>query len=211
MDPDLSARPISGISTDIDGQTRSTGFPYKGADESVAFNLAVLNLSIYLEACSPMEDTVTVSLRNVSSPYSLVEINKAYLSSSGTAAVNYAKPVDGINYYIVVNHRNSIETWSKSGGETFSSGVLTYDFTSAASQAYGNNQILVGSEYSIYTADPNQDGIVDGTDGNMIDNDSFNFATGYLVTDLNCDTIVDGTDATFANNNASNFISVISP
>lgn len=210
-DPDLSARPITWISTDIDGDTRNAGFPYKGADESTAFTLSTLNLTVNLEAYSPVQDTVTVSLRSATSPYGLIEMSKAYLSPTGTAAVSFAKAVDGVNYYVVVNHRNSVETWSKSGGEVFSSGTLSYDFTTAASQAFGNNMVLVGGEYSFYTGDPNQDGTVDASDVSLIDNDAFNFVSGYVVTDLNGDQSVDGTDLAYGDNNAFNFISVIRP
>lgn len=211
-DPDLSGRPITGITTDIDGDTRNSEFPYRGADEaSVPFAYSTLNLTVNLEACSPTQDTVRVLLRNVSSPYSIVEISQKYLSGTGTAALNYAKAVEGVNYYLVVRHRNSIQTWSKAGGESFTAGSLTYDFTAAASQAFGNNQVLVGGEYSIYTADVNQDDIVDGSDGSLIDNDAAAFATGYLVTDLNYDEIVDGSDALFAENNAANFVSAAMP
>ena len=164
-----------------------------------------------LEAYSPVQDTIVVSLRSSTSPYDLVEMSKAYLSPAGTAAVNFAKAVNGVNYYIVVNHRNSIETWSKAGGEVFAGGVLNYDFTSSATQAFGSNMVLVGSKYSFYTGDPNQDGTVDAGDLSLIDNDAFNFVSGYVVTDLNGDQSVDGTDLTFADNNAFAFVGVVRP
>ncbi|MBK8980916.1 MAG: hypothetical protein IPM38_01015 [Ignavibacteria bacterium] len=211
QDPDLSARPITGITEDIDGDTRSAGFPYKGADESTAFNLKTLNLTVNLEACSPVQDTVVVSLRSSTAPYGLIEMTKVYLSSTGTAAVDFAKAVDGINYYVVVNHRNSIETWSKAGGEVFAGGVLNYDFTSAASQAFGNNMVIVGIEWSNYTGDVNQEGVVDVGDLSLIDNDANGFVIGYVNTDLNCDDVVDLADASFADNNASNFVTVSKP
>lgn len=210
QDPDLSARQV-GIITDIDGETRSATFPYKGADESTAFILSTLNLTVYLERCSPMQDTVTVSLRSATSPFGLVETARGYLNPSGSVSLNFAKPVSGVPYYIVVEHRNSIETWSKSGGETFSGGLLNYDFTTAASQAFGSNQVQVGSEFAIYAGDVNQDDIVDITDVSLIDNDAFNFATGYLVTDLDCNGIVDVSDLTYCDNNASIFAAVIRP
>lgn len=174
-------------------------------------NYSVLNLTVSFEACVPPADSITVLLRSISSPYGIVDSSRAVTNSSGNASVNFTNPLDGINYYLVVKHRNSIETWSKDGGEAFSSGSLTYDFTTAASQAYGDNMILANGEYSFFTGDPTQDGIVDGNDGAMIDNDASNFNTGYLVTDLNCDSIVDGTDAAYADNNAANFVSKISP
>ncbi|HPI54653.1 MAG TPA: putative metal-binding motif-containing protein, partial [Chitinophagaceae bacterium] len=45
------------------------------------------------------------------------------------------------SYYIVIRHRNSIETWSANPVLILTNTM--YDFTTAASQAYGNNQIEV--------------------------------------------------------------------
>lgn len=123
----------------------------------------------------------------------------------------FTSAVNGVNYYIVVKHRNSVETWSKSGGEVFANGILNFDFTTAATQAYGSNMVLVGSDYAFYSGDVNDDGFVDGADGLLIDNDAFNFVSGYVVTDLNCDGTVDGSDAVFADNNAFAFVGIVRP
>lgn len=210
-DGELAGIPIIGITNDIDSEARSTTNPYRGADESTAFVLSNLNLTLNLEACSPMQDTVTVLLRSVSAPYELVDSAKGYLNAGGTVSLNFVKPVNGVNYYIVAKHRNSIETWSKTGGEVFTAGALSYDMTTSASQAYGNNQILVGSKYSVYTGDVDQSGNVDLTDIVGIYNDANLFVTGYAVTDLNCNSIVDLTDLLFAYNNSSNFVSIQRP
>lgn len=210
-DLNLIAFPVSGITEDIDGDTRNADYPYKGADEAATLSVPTLNLTLALEAISPIQDTVTVSIRSVSPPYAIVSTDVQNLDVNGSAAFVFPKALNGVNYYIVVNHRNSIETWSKSGGEVFTAGSLTYDFTTAASQAFGNNQVLVSGEYSIYTGDVNQDEVVDVTDLGMIDNDASNFVTGYVATDLNYDNIVDVTDAAFADNNAANFVSVLKP
>ena len=158
-----------------------------------------------------MQDTVTVFLRNAISPFPIVDFAKGYLSQTGTVSLEFTNAANNVNYYIVVKHRNSIETWSKSGGEIFTAGSLTYDFTASASQAFGNNMVLVGSKYSFYTGDVNNDGIVDAGDASLIDNDVFNFVSGFVITDLNCDSIVDATDAAYAVNNAFNFVGLIRP
>ena len=116
-----------------------------------------------------------------------------------------------MNYYLVVKHRNSIETWSRSGGEMFTGSVLNYDLTTSASQAYGNNQKLVGSKYSVYTGDVNQEGSVDLTDIITIYNDAGIFASGYINTDLNYDNLADLTDIILAYNNSSMFVAVVRP
>ena len=91
---------------------------------------------------------------------------------------------------------------------------MTYDFTSANTNAYEDNMIQVDASpvnFAIYSGDVNQDGVVDGSDEALLDNDASNFATGYLVTDLNGDEVIDGSDAAIADNNAANFVSVARP
>ena len=86
-----------------------------------------------------------------------------------------------------------------------------YDFTDSSEKAFGNNLLLKGSRYCIYSGDINQEGIIDAFDLSGIDNDASEFASGYLNTDLNGDFVVDASDALIAENNASNFISKITP
>ncbi|MBK9227584.1 MAG: hypothetical protein IPL67_11175 [Ignavibacteria bacterium] len=210
-DIDLVGMPLSGYSADYDLDNRNPMFPYIGADESSAFIIPKLNLTLNLQACSPNQDTVRAYLRNATSPFAKVDSAKGYLSPSGTVTFDLINAVNGVNYYLVVKHRNSIETWSKPGGEVFVSDSLSYDFTSSSSQAFGSNMILVGAEYSFYTGDVNNDGIVDAADVSQIDNDASIFASGYVITDLNCDGSVDATDLLYADNNASNFVTMISP
>lgn len=155
-----------------------------------------------------MKDTVTVFLRNTTSPYAIVDQSAAVIDSathSGTFLFAFA-PTG--TYYLQVKHRNSVETWSKSGGELYTQGSpFIYDFTTASTQAYGNNLVQRGTEYCLFSGDINQDGAVDATDVSAVDNDAAVFATGYLATDINGDGSVDATDISFADNNAYNFVS----
>lgn len=210
QDVNLCAKPIAGYTTDYDGSTRDAKYPYKGADESTAFPFKPLTLTINFEAC-PETDTINVVLKNAVSPYSTVDSSTGLGGQGSPHVINFVKAEDGVNYYLVVRTRNSIETWSKSGGEVFTGGALTYDFTSAASQAYQSNMILVGSDYSLYTGDVQQDGIVDLSDLTLILNDASMSLTGYVVTDLNCDDIVDLSDLVVASNNSSQIVSVKRP
>ncbi|MBK8983795.1 MAG: hypothetical protein IPM38_16125 [Ignavibacteria bacterium] len=57
--------------------------------------------------------------------------------------------------------------------------------------AYGNNLVLKGSVYCIYSGDVNQDYIIDISDLSDVDNDVFIFASGYKATDFNGDYIVE--------------------
>lgn len=207
----LVGTPIPGITTDIDGDPRNAVFPYKGADESSPIVTSTLNLSAKLEAYSPNPDTIRVSVRNISAPFAIVEEVPAILDASGNATVLFSKVANGTNYYIVVRHRNSIETWSKSGGEVFTGGVLNYDFTSAASQAFGNNQVLVTGDYSFYTGDIDQNGVVNLADITSVYNASTIFSTGYVVQDVDGNMVVNLTDQVFVYNNAVSFIVVKKP
>jgi hypothetical protein len=156
------------------------------------------------------QDTITVELRNSTSPYTLVESRRTLAGQGLPAVVNFSSITNGTPYYIVLKHRNSIETWS-STARSFNSNYMRYDFTTSPTQAYGNNMYdLIGS-MALYTGDANQDGTVDGSDAGLIDNDAFNFVNGYVSTDLNYDDIVDATDASLADNNAFNFVGVVRP
>ncbi|MBX7043539.1 MAG: fibronectin type III domain-containing protein [Ignavibacteria bacterium] len=209
-DANLGAPPLAVVMNDIDGNTRGALKTYKGADEAgTPLTLSTLSLTVNFEAYG-LKDTVTVELRKNTAPYDVVESMRGLAGLGTPNSFAFYNAANGTGYYIVVKHRNSIETWSGST-PSFSSGSLAYDFTSSASQAYGSNQVLVGSDYSIYTGDPNQDGTVDGADISLIDNDAFNFVSGYVPTDLNGDDSVDGSDISFADNNAFNFVGVLRP
>jgi len=179
--------------------------------QSKTLNLKVLIEGLYDPVLNRIvNDTARVYLRNISSPYYLVDSAKAELDSAGTGKFHFSNAFSSVAYYIVIKHRNGIETWSATGN-TFTSGNLNYDFTTSSSQAYGNNQILKGTKYCIYNGDVNQDGIIDGSDVSMTDNDAFNFLSGYLNTDLNGDNIIDASDLVVVDNNSFNFVMKITP
>lgn len=161
------------------------------------------------------KDTVTVFLRNAKSPYEIVDSSKSTIdttSLTGNFKMNYALAGE---YYISLKHKNSLETWSKAGGENYDPMTLeTYNFTGSAAQAFGSNMAPVDFtpvRFALFSGDVNQDGAIDGSDAGIIDNDASNFVSGNAVTDLNGDYIVDGSDVSIVDNNASNFVSKIVP
>ncbi len=111
--------------------------------------------------------------------------------------------------YLVVKHRNGLETWSAVPINTTTQ--LFYDFTSSVSKAYGDNMININGTGVIYSGDATQDGIIDGSDMAMADNDAAAFSSGYLVSDVNGDGLVDGSDISFIDNNSSAFVGVAAP
>ncbi len=159
-------------------------------------------------------DTITVLLAGSSSPYAVVDSARAILDSlTFTATAALSSAASG-SYYLVIKHRNSIETWS-AAPISFSQGSTTaYDFTSAVSQAYGNNLVAVGSvpRYAMYSGDVNQDGYVDPLDLSMVDQASFNYEAGAaLATDINGDQFVDPLDLSICDQNSFNYVGIKTP
>jgi len=160
-------------------------------------------------------DTIRVYLRNTTSPYLMIDSSKAVLDSLNfTAALSFPNANSG-TYYIVIKHRNSIETWSRTGGESYNnSSSFNFDFTTDSTKSYAANVKRVDSNpgtYAIFSGDVNQDGAVDATDLSLIENDAGNFQTGYIVTDLNGDNISDASDLALADNNVFDFVGKIVP
>ena len=157
-----------------------------------------------------VQDSIAVYLALNSSPFTIVDSTKSILSDSGIANCNFSNVSDG-NYFIIIQHRNHIETWS-STAVTFTSGSnVNYDFTSSQSQALGNNLVQIGNEWCLFSGDVNQDGLIELTDLLFIYNDVSNFSSGYLVTDINGDNYTDLTDLLIAFNNSVKFIAKITP
>jgi len=189
-------------------KTTTAGLIYK----SLQLN-ALIEGSYEAAPNTMISDTATVYLRSSVSPYLKIDSAKSLINTNGVGTFDFVNANNGVNYYIVVNHRNSVETWSSSP-QSFVSNSLNYDMTNLQSQAFGNNLRQVDFapvKFAIYSGDVNQDGIVDAADVSAIDNDASNFVSGYVVTDLTGDNFVDGTDFAIADNNAANFVSVIWP
>ena len=101
-------------------------------------------------------DTATVELHATTEPYGLVDSYKGVVQSDGILLCDFASAADG-NYYIVVKHRNSIDSWSAVASVS-SNG--SYDFTSGATQSYGTNGSTVrlgNGVYGNYSGDINGD------------------------------------------------------
>jgi len=176
------------------------------------FNVKVTPEGLYNGSAKNIRDTVRIYLRNVISPFNKIDSATTVIDSLTLVAPCVFRYAPSGTYYLQVIHRNSIETWSKSGGETFTEGLKgNYDFTTSQSQAYGSNMILISGKYCIYSGDVNQDGVIDGSDLSLIDNAAYNFATGYILANLNGDEIVDGSDVAIADNNAINLITKLTP
>lgn len=160
---------------------------------------------------SMVNDSVNVILRGSIFPYGKVDSSKFRLNSNGFGIANFLNANGGLYYYVVVKHRNSIETWTKNAQLLNSGQPNSYNFTTLSTQAYGNNLKYKNGKWCLYSGDINQDGIIDATDFSMVDNDISFFAQGYVVTDIDGDNFVDGADMAYVDNNAANFVVSIRP
>jgi alpha-tubulin suppressor-like RCC1 family protein/sugar lactone lactonase YvrE len=154
-------------------------------------------------------DDITVELRNATTG-ALEKSTTAQLQTDGTATAAFiASPSS--NYYIVIKHRNGLETWSATP-QTVGATPLTFDFTTTTNKAYGNNQVMLETGvYGFYSGDVNQDGLIDPSDYSIWEIDSNNFAAGYFLTDFNGDGAVDPSDYPIWEVNSNNFISASYP
>ncbi len=161
------------------------------------------------------KDTVRIYLRNITSPYSIADSSKSMVDSVNfTGSFVFSKIISG-NYYIVLKHRNSLETWSRSGGENINPGTaFIFDFKSDSSNAYGMNVVRVDTSpltFALYNGDVNLDGIIDATDVSEVDNDAGASLSGYIRTDLTGDNFADADDISIADNNSFKSVSTIKP
>jgi hypothetical protein len=158
------------------------------------------------------KDTVRAYLRNSSSPFAVVDSAVSVIDSvSFTGNYNFYNAPSG-NYYLMTKHRNSIDTWSRTGGESFTKGIpLSYDFTDNANKSFGNNLILKGTKYCNYSGDVIPDGFIDLSDILEVHNDANAFLSGYVISDLNGNGIVDLSDVVLASNNSATFVRSVAP
>ena len=93
---------------------------YRGGDSM----LAVVNPVLY----SSLTDVITIELHRSIPPYDIAYVVSNYIDVHGYGIFYFPFPVSGNSYYIVVKHRNSLETWSKYP-VLFDTPIKSYDFT----------------------------------------------------------------------------------
>jgi len=175
-----------------------------------------LNLTIQIEGYVDLPPGPTtgvvlnVLLRKTDAPYEVIDSIKSVLGNTGSTNFYFSNATNNTDFYIVVKHKNSIETWS-SQPVRFNFGQAAYNFTDSATRAYGNNLIFRSGKYCVYSGDVNQDGVIDATDFGFVDNSVFNFTTGIVTEDLNGDFLVDAFDLSIVDNNSFSFVGVIRP
>lgn len=179
----------------------------------------IVNVKIFIEGFYnstlklQKSDTLKGYLRNNFSPFDMIDSAETIVSTTGNAIFKFQN-APAANYYVVIKHRNSIETWSSANPSMNKESSVNYDFTISSSQAFGNNIYLVDTSsirFAIYSGDVNQDGFVDLTDITLVYNDANNFVTGYVSTDVNGDYNTDLYDVLITYKNSSHFVKIIKP
>jgi len=154
-------------------------------------------------------DLVTIELRDGTTGNLEYTFSNVNVGTDGM--VNVSLPASyGGNYYIYVYHRNSVTT-SSAVAVSFAGSAISYDFTTAVAQAFGDNMKDISGVAVIFAGDVNQDTGVDSSDMIDVDNDNALFATGYLPTDTNGDGTIDSSDMILVDNNNANFIAAVLP
>jgi len=150
-------------------------------------------------------DQVLVELHEAVPPFAMVAGPfTTSLTTDGIATITLPATFSA-NYYIVIKHRNSIETWSATAAP-FNTANINYNFSNSTVQAFGNNLKQVGGKCLLYAGDANQDGIVDSGDIIDVDNAASNFQGGYLPNDVNGDGFVNALDLEITGTNAALFV-----
>jgi len=156
-------------------------------------------------------DTVTLQLASANSPYNILYSSTSTINTSGNGTFSFTNVPLGFAYYIVVKHRNTLETWS-AAPVMFNSTSLSYDFTTALSVAYGNNLKDLGDgKFALFSGDINQDRAINSNDYAYLDSNTWSFTSSYLPQDLTGDLLIESSDCSLLENNAFPGISVLKP
>jgi hypothetical protein len=157
-------------------------------------------------------DTLGVQIIEANPPYNVVQNLQAILHTNGTLSCKLNPSLFGHAYYIALQHRNAVETWS--ANPVTINGNTAYNFSTAAAQAFGDNQKDIsgnGTLFALYSGDNVKDGNIDLYDLNAIESDIIDFAYGYYTTDINGDGNVDLYDLLWPEENVTGFVYAVHP
>ena len=198
--------------------TATSGSPFLVVPVSITINLHLLIEGFYrgtgtmAGVISPSVcDTIILELHASTSPYGKIETVISTINTSGSGSFIFSNSLFNNSYYLVVKHRNSIETWS-SNAVTLNNAIISYDFANAISKAYGNNQYdLQDGKFAIYNGDLDQNGIINMADLTNIGEYATYFTTGYHVNDITGDNMTELSDYSVIENNMAFGVSVMRP
>ena len=181
--------------------------------DSINFELKSLgNISQYQFSIAPQksirikakvragQDTITARLRLKEFPHGVVKEVKRVIN--GTTIFPIPNMTLNETYFLQVSHRNSISIWT----DSVKAGQVI-DLTNPVN-VYANN---IDEQGFMFSGDVNQDRMIDGTDGVLIDNDAQLYRSGYLQTDLSGNNDVDISDMVILERNIQRFVSEVMP
>jgi hypothetical protein len=155
-------------------------------------------------------DHITVELHN-STTYSTIVYTATDVPLSITGSANVVIPaIYNGSYFITIKHRNSIETTTLTA-ISFAGSTINQSYGAPANVFGGNLGLSLDNYYLIYAGDVNHDGVIDSRDFSSVDNDSFNYVSGYISTDVDGNGIIDTRDFNAIDNSGFNYISTIHP
>lgn len=155
-------------------------------------------------------DDVTVELHDATAPYATAHTFSGVLQTNGTITCSYPGSVVGNSYYIVVIQRNHVQTWSANPVTMAAS--TSYNFSTAANQAFGDNQWEVETGvFAFYAGDVNQDLAIDGFDYIDMDPNIVNGDCGYYATDVTGEGCVDVFDFLMVSPNIDAGVTIQAP
>ena len=160
-------------------------------------------------------DSITIYLWNPSAlnapaPYFSTQ---AILHNNGLASIELPSGSLGNSYYIAISHRNSLGVWSSIPVNITQN--TNYNF-SILQNAYSNGvnqplKALSGTGYGLFAGDVNNDGTIDLSDLQAIENQSLNSFSGYLITDCDGNLTTNISDIQIAEANAAYFLFLARP
>lgn len=199
---------VTGISKSNEGNFDYTTIKYR---QSKTLELTSLVEGFYDNVSdTSVPDSLKVIIRSSVSPYNILDVSSSVSGADGKADFYFDNVQNNTGYYIVLVHRNSIDTWS-SNTVIFISGNLSYNFTDNINKAYGNNMKQKGSRFCIFSGDGNKDDVIDASDVSGVENETINTPKGRNQWDLNGDETVDASDLSIVENNTIEFTEVIRP
>lgn len=174
-------------------------------------NQVLFNQGIDPNLVSTNVDTVIVELRSTVDPSIVAYSFKGVLQTNGSLVCSFPSSTVGNSYWIALFHRSAVQTWSANPVQINVS--TSYNFSSAASKAYGNNMTDLYGEniWSIHNGDLDQSEGIDIFDFPVLDFDIQSFNFGYYNTDLDGNGSVDIFDFPIIDANIQNFIYSIHP
>ena len=156
-------------------------------------------------------EKIMIVFHSNTSPYDSITGGWVNLNKNGQAGFELSSDFND-NYYIVVRPRNHLETWSAASVSFAGTGLVEYDFTTAADKAYGNNIVqLTSGVYGIYAGDVTMDGALSGADLVAATDQVRLGANGYIVEDVNGDGVMSGADLVQITDNIRLGIALIAP